>query len=216
VSLQHHDHWWSVRVPPNLIDPTSAGWTRTSFPLSKSRPGGRPTDRSTHACRVPCGHRSQAEQCPKTEMRRAARMSLKPRLHQQHVAGQHVAGVNAALEAWGQYAPERRCSTQALSYIHDHLINAIGSQKISCLCLLDLSAAFDTIDHNILITRLSSWFGIHGSVLNTGLSLIYHLALSVLNVINVYLPPIPVVFPEVLFLIPYFSLCTPLFSRLYH
>ena len=54
----------------------------------------------------------------------------------------------------------------ALLYIHDYLINAIGSQKLSCLCLLDLSAAFDTIDHNILITRLSSWFGIQGSVLN--------------------------------------------------
>jgi len=54
----------------------------------------------------------------------------------------------------------------ALRYIHRHLINAIGSQKISCLCLLDLSAAFDTIDHNILTTRLSSWFGIHGSVLS--------------------------------------------------
>jgi len=54
----------------------------------------------------------------------------------------------------------------ALLYIYDHLINTIGSQKVSCLCLLGLSAAFDTIDHNILITRLSSWFGIHGSVLS--------------------------------------------------
>ena len=34
------------------------------------------------------------------------------------------------------------------------------------LCLLNLSDAFDTIDHDILITRLSSWFGIHGSVLS--------------------------------------------------
>jgi len=40
----------------------------------------------------------------------------------------------------------------ALLYIHDHLINAIASQQLSCLCLLDLSAAFDTIDHSILLT----------------------------------------------------------------
>jgi len=54
-----------------------------------------------------------------------------------------------------------------LLYIHDHLhlIHAIGSQKVTCLCLLDLSAAFDIINHNILITHLSSRFGIHGSVL---------------------------------------------------
>ena len=54
----------------------------------------------------------------------------------------------------------------SLLYIYNHFINAIGSQKLSCLCLLDLSAAFDTIDHDILITRLSSCFGIQGSVLN--------------------------------------------------
>ena len=52
----------------------------------------------------------------------------------------------------------RKSTETARLYIHDHLINAIGSQKLSCLCLLDISAAFDTIDHNILIIRLSSWF----------------------------------------------------------
>ena len=66
--------------------------------------------------------------------------------------------------------PTAKCkhhSTEtALLYIHDHLISAIGLQKVSCLCLLDPSAAFDTIDHDIFITRLSSWFGIHGSVLS--------------------------------------------------
>jgi len=51
----------------------------------------------------------------------------------------------------------------SLLYIHDHLITAIGSQKLSCLCH---SAAIDTINNDILLTRLSSWFGIHGSVLN--------------------------------------------------
>jgi len=51
-------------------------------------------------------------------------------------------------------------------YIHDHLINVICSRIISCLCLLDLSAAFGTINHNILLTRSSSWFGIHGTALN--------------------------------------------------
>jgi len=42
----------------------------------------------------------------------------------------------------------------------------MSSQKASCLCLLDLSAVFDTIDHDILITHISSWFGIRGSFLS--------------------------------------------------
>ena len=49
--------------------------------------------------------------------------------------------------------------------LHDHLIHAVGQQHVTCLCLLDLSAAFDTIDHTILLECSSQWFGVHGTVL---------------------------------------------------
>ena len=42
----------------------------------------------------------------------------------------------------------------------------IDNGKVTALTLLDLSAAFDTIDHDILITRLSTWYGISGTALS--------------------------------------------------
>lgn len=60
-----------------------------------------------------------------------------------------------------QSAYTKHHSTETvLAYIHDRLLTAIGLRQVTGLCLLDLSAAFDTIDHKILLERLSLWFGI--------------------------------------------------------
>jgi len=94
----------------------------------------------------------------------------------------------------------------------DYLINAISSQKISCLCHLDLSW-----HHWTQHSHHSSWFGIHGSVLNWFmLCVTCHLTLFGLNVKTVSLPPIPayVVFLKVLFLVLYSSSCIPPLSVL--
>ncbi len=59
-----------------------------------------------------------------------------------------------------------RHSTEiALVKIKNELVLASDQGCISLLVLLDLSAAFDTIDHDILIDRLQNYTGIQGQAL---------------------------------------------------
>ena len=50
--------------------------------------------------------------------------------------------------------------------IHNDLILAVDRGEVTSLILLDSSAAFDTVDHSILLHRLQNWFGLHGTSLD--------------------------------------------------
>ena len=65
-----------------------------------------------------------------------------------------------------QSAYKKGDSTEtALTRIHNDILSAINDGECVILVLLDLSAAFDTVDHDILITRLKHRFGITGKAL---------------------------------------------------
>ena len=54
----------------------------------------------------------------------------------------------------------------ALLKVKTDVIRALEDQEVACLILLDLSAAFDTIDHNILLRRLETRFAVTDTALN--------------------------------------------------
>ena len=62
-----------------------------------------------------------------------------------------------------QSAYRKSHSTEiALLKIHNDIISAMDEGKVTALTLLDLSSAFDTTDHSILLGRLEDWVGVTG------------------------------------------------------
>ena len=57
-------------------------------------------------------------------------------------------------------------SETALLYVQNDILASLDAGHCTALLLLDLSDAFDTIDHSILTHRLQHWFGILSTVLN--------------------------------------------------
>ena len=74
---------------------------------------------------------------------------------------QHITSNN--LDEPMQSAFKKHHSTEtALIKVQNDILQAIDNQNSVILLLLDISAAFDTIDHEILLSRLSSRYGITG------------------------------------------------------
>ena len=54
----------------------------------------------------------------------------------------------------------------ALLKIMNDLLMVADNQQLALMALLDLSVAFDTVDHSVLLSRLQSMFGVSGDALS--------------------------------------------------
>ena len=61
------------------------------------------------------------------------------------------------------YRKFHSCKTSLVRWVND-LLWTMENQLITKVVILDLSAAFDMVDHNILLEVLEKWFGVHGDV----------------------------------------------------
>ena len=88
------------------------------------------------------------------------------KLIEKSVAVQLVQYIDDSLDEKLQSAYKKLHSTEtALLKVHDDILRAVDRGCTVVLLLLNLSAAFDTVDHGLLLHRLNTWFGIKGKVL---------------------------------------------------
>ena len=73
----------------------------------------------------------------------------------------HITANNLIDKFQSAYKPGHSTETPLIRVVND-MFNAIDNGNLSLLTLLNLSAAFDTIDHPILLERLHTSFGIDG------------------------------------------------------
>ena len=73
---------------------------------------------------------------------------------------------NSLMEVNQSAYREFHTTETALVKVREDILKAIDNKEILCLFLLNLSAAFDVIDHHKLLARMESRFGLSGTVLN--------------------------------------------------
>jgi hypothetical protein len=76
----------------------------------------------------------------------------------------HLQSSNLLVPVQSAYRPDHSTET-ALLRVMNNLLMAVDGGNAAILALLDQSAAFDPVDHSIILDRLSAHFDICGSAL---------------------------------------------------
>ena len=99
--------------------------------------------------------------------RPVSNLSLLSKILQNAVASRLNSHINSSHTSNDYQSAYRKFhSTEtALLKIHHDILSLMDDGRVTALTLLDLSAAFDTIDHTILLRRLNNWFGVSGKAL---------------------------------------------------
>ena len=94
-------------------------------------------------------------------------MSFLSKLIEKDIASRIISHIedNAILDKFQSAYKCGHSTETALHYVYSDIVSTIGKGNGSTLVLLDLSAAFDTIDHGNLFTILEKYVGITGSAL---------------------------------------------------
>ena len=78
---------------------------------------------------------------------------------------EHVTASKLNEQNQSAYRNQHSTETALLKIMNDLLLIA-DNQQVALMAFLDLSVAFDTVDHNMLLSRLQSMFGVSGAVLS--------------------------------------------------
>ena len=142
---------------PYITDMCNASLEQDNLPLSQS-----------HAIITPRLKKAGADTSDVKNFRPVSNLTFMSKVVEKLVCRQLVSfleRLNLLPSCQSAYRKKHSTETAVLRVITD-VLRAADQGQVTLLCMLDLSAAFDTVDHEILIDRLQQSFGIHGQVLS--------------------------------------------------